>query len=66
MLKRVVPHPLQTLTRHIVCVPKHKPPEQKDFDKLREFLIKHEKLLILTGAGISTESGKLQIKCLFS
>lgn len=60
MLKRiVVPHPLQTLTRQIVCVPKHKPPEQKDFDKLREFLIKHEKLLILTGAGISTESGKL-------
>lgn len=59
MLKRIVPNPLQTLTRQIVCVPKHKPLEQKDFDKLREFLIKHEKLLILTGAGISTESGKL-------
>lgn len=59
MLKRIVPHPLQALTRQIVCVPKHNPPEQKDFDKLREFIIKHEKLLILTGAGISTESGKL-------
>ncbi|XP_026314244.1 NAD-dependent protein deacylase Sirt4 [Hyposmocoma kahamanoa] len=57
MLKRIVPHPSQTFTRQIVCVPKHKPPDQKDFDKLREFLIKHEKLLILTGAGISTESG---------
>lgn len=58
-MKRIVPYPLQTLTRQIVCVPRHEPPEQKDIDKLREFLIKHEKLLILTGAGISTESGTL-------
>ncbi|XP_013189621.2 NAD-dependent protein deacylase Sirt4 [Amyelois transitella] len=47
----------KTLCRPIVCVPKHKPPDHKDIQILREFLTKHEKVLILTGAGISTESG---------
>lgn len=65
MLKRMVPHPLPIFTRQIVCVPKHKPPEQKDLDKLRKFLHEHEKLLVLTGAGISTESGKLQNQMYF-
>lgn len=45
--------------RNIVYVPAYKPPEEEDFQKLREFALKHKKLLILTGAGISTESGKI-------
>ncbi|KAJ2942829.1 hypothetical protein O0L34_g15017 [Tuta absoluta] len=57
MLKSIVPWHIQLISRHIACVPKHKPPDQKDFEKLRDFITKHEKLLILTGAGISTESG---------
>ncbi|XP_023943758.2 NAD-dependent protein deacylase Sirt4 [Bicyclus anynana] len=43
--------------RRIAFVPAYKPPGQDDFQKLRDFLRKHDKYLILTGAGISTESG---------
>ncbi|XP_034828275.1 NAD-dependent protein deacylase Sirt4 isoform X1 [Maniola hyperantus] len=43
--------------RRLAFVPVYKPPDQKDFQKLRNFLHKHDKFLILTGAGISTESG---------
>ncbi|XP_004928926.1 NAD-dependent protein deacylase Sirt4 [Bombyx mori] len=57
MLKRFIPFNNNAISRHIVCVPKHKPPEKKDFDVLKEFLTNHNKILILTGAGISTESG---------
>ncbi|XP_063832871.1 NAD-dependent protein deacylase Sirt4 [Ostrinia nubilalis] len=52
----ILPH-FTSCKRQIVYVPKHKPPEQKDFEKLKDFLIANEKILVLTGAGISTESG---------
>ncbi|KOB72000.1 NAD-dependent protein deacetylase [Operophtera brumata] len=52
-----VPFIVKPLARHVVCVPKHKPPDTKDFRILKEFLHKHDKILFLTGAGISTESG---------
>ncbi|XP_041971661.1 NAD-dependent protein deacylase Sirt4 [Aricia agestis] len=38
-------------------VPAYNPPDIQDTKKLREFISRHEKLLVLTGAGISTESG---------
>lgn len=49
---------LKPLTRSIVCVPRHKPPDPKDFETLKEFLTRHQRILVLTGAGISTESGE--------
>ncbi|XP_049879251.1 NAD-dependent protein deacylase Sirt4 [Pectinophora gossypiella] len=57
MLQRVAPYNFKILTRQITCVPKHKPPDQNDIEKLKDFLIHQKKLLVLTGAGISTESG---------
>ncbi|KAM3963946.1 LOW QUALITY PROTEIN: NAD-dependent protein deacylase Sirt4 [Aphomia sociella] len=45
------------LSRSIVYVPKHRAPNHKDIEMLKDFITKHEKILILTGAGISTESG---------
>lgn len=47
----------KSLHRHNVFVPKHKPPDHNDYEQLRQFLTKHNNILILTGAGISTESG---------
>lgn len=41
----------------MIYVPKHKPPDPNDFYNLKNFLTKHQQLLVLTGAGISTESG---------
>jgi len=38
-------------------VPQHKETDEKDVEKMQEFLHPLKKLLILTGAGISTESG---------
>ncbi len=41
-------------------VPKHEKASKEDIDKLKEFLHHHageEGLLVMTGAGISTESG---------
>ncbi|KAL4711906.1 hypothetical protein ACJJTC_006075 [Scirpophaga incertulas] len=43
--------------RSIAYVPKHRPPDPNDFKLLQEFLTRHNRILILTGAGISTESG---------
>ncbi|CAG4933257.1 unnamed protein product [Colias eurytheme] len=45
------------ILRQIVYVPSYKPPNEKDFNNLLNFLYQHNKILILTGAGISTESG---------
>ncbi|CAH2051921.1 unnamed protein product, partial [Iphiclides podalirius] len=53
--KRVVPIPMST--RHTAFVPAYKPPNDKDFDTIRYFIKRHQNILILTGAGISTESG---------
>lgn len=41
-------------------VPKHSPVMQADVLKLEDFLFKHKKILVLTGAGISTESGNIE------
>lgn len=38
-------------------VPKHKPVQENEFNKLKEFITTSTSLVILTGAGISTESG---------
>ncbi|KAI8425440.1 hypothetical protein MSG28_007185 [Choristoneura fumiferana] len=57
MFTRFIPNNFKKLGRQIVYVPKHKPPEQRDFETLREFINRHQKILVLTGAGISTESG---------
>ncbi|XP_044261497.1 NAD-dependent protein deacylase Sirt4 [Tribolium madens] len=38
-------------------IPKHSPAPSTDVQSLRNFVNDHEKILVLTGAGISTESG---------
>lgn len=58
MFKRIIKN--RIFVRHTAFVPAYKAPVQEDFDKLREFLIKNKQLLVLTGAGISTESGWLK------
>lgn len=40
-------------------VPKHETAKMKDVEKVREFLSDKPRILVLTGAGISTESGKI-------
>lgn len=52
-----VSNSVKQFTRHIVYVPKHKPPKHEDIEVLKDFLSKYKNILILTGAGISTESG---------
>lgn len=39
-------------------VPKHQPVLEEDVKRLEEFLISKPNIVVLTGAGISTESGK--------
>jgi len=41
----------------LAFVPQHKEPQNEDIEKLSEFLEPVERLLVITGAGISTESG---------
>lgn len=38
-------------------VPKHEPPQDKDIANLEKFLNNRTNVLVLTGAGVSTESG---------
>lgn len=38
-------------------VPKHQPVLEEDVKKLQEFLLDKPNIVVLTGAGISTESG---------
>lgn len=45
------------LCRTISFVPKHKPVIESDVNKLRQFIKKYKKIIAVTGAGISTESG---------
>lgn len=45
------------LSRNISFVPKHKPVLESDINKLKQFIKKYKKILAVTGAGISTESG---------
>lgn len=58
LFQRNSPKNLLNFYRQIVYVPKHKPPNPEDVTKLLDFLTKHKRCLVLTGAGISTESGK--------
>ena len=41
----------------LAFVPNHKEPQNEDIEKLGEFLSTVDRLLVMTGAGISTESG---------
>lgn len=38
-------------------VPKHKPVKDEDVKVLGEFILGSKRLMVLTGAGVSTESG---------
>ena len=38
-------------------VPKHNPVAEEDVSRLQDFLMSKPNILVLTGAGISTESG---------
>lgn len=56
-------HPLKTSlycysTELLRYIPKHRPVQENEINQLREFISTSSSLLILTGAGISTESGK--------
>lgn len=55
MLKRILP--LKLSRRQTTFVPAYKPPDEKDYDAIRLFIKRHQRILVLTGAGISTESG---------
>lgn len=43
-------------------VPQHKPVLEDDIKRLEDFLLSKPNVLVLTGAGISTESGKEQCR----
>lgn len=42
-------------------VPKHEPVSEKEISKLETFLGSKSNILVLTGAGVSTESGKASL-----
>lgn len=46
-------------TKQNFFVPRHNPVKADEIQKLQEFLSDKPKILVLTGAGISTESGEL-------
>lgn len=43
--------------KKLTFVPKHEPVKEHDIKKLEDFLLAKPNVLVLTGAGISTESG---------
>lgn len=45
------------LKAKLTFVPKHEPVKEHDIKKLEDFLLAKPNVLVLTGAGISTESG---------
>ncbi|XP_023209352.1 NAD-dependent protein lipoamidase sirtuin-4, mitochondrial-like [Centruroides sculpturatus] len=59
MIFRVKFSPMNRLCSHqtLQFVPRHSPVTEHDVDRLQEFLDVHKPILVLTGAGISTESG---------
>jgi len=44
-------------TQKFTFIPKHEPVKENDIKKLEDFLMAKPNILVLTGAGISTESG---------
>jgi hypothetical protein len=46
-------------------VPKHNSAQAEDIEKMQKFLDDKPRVLVLTGAGISTESGKKKKKLSF-
>lgn len=44
-------------------VPKHLPIREVDVDVLRKFILQSKKIVVLSGAGVSTESGDLLTAC---
>lgn len=53
----------QCIRRHFNSqfVPKHRPANPEDVQKLENFLRDRQSVLVLTGAGISTESGEFEL-----
>lgn len=49
---------LTNVNRQQQFVPKHLPVLDEDVKRLEDFLINKSNIVVLTGAGISTESGK--------
>lgn len=49
---------IMNLEKAVQFVPKHNPIVQSDIDLLENFLKTRKNILVLTGAGVSTESGK--------
>lgn len=59
-------HPVGKSVLYYSCeqpsyVPKHRAVEENDIEQLQDFITTSSSLLILTGAGISTESGIISI-----
>lgn len=50
------------IKRLVVYVPAYKPPDFQDIYKLKEFVLQNKSILVLSGAGISTESGSYLLK----
>jgi NAD-dependent deacetylase sirtuin 4 len=63
MIKRILPKVFfsslatESITSKETYVPPHHQPLSEDVQKLQEFLSHSKRLFVLTGAGISTESG---------
>ncbi|KAL1502424.1 hypothetical protein ABEB36_007565 [Hypothenemus hampei] len=58
ILQVILNSPFNTFTKNVhQFVPKHNPVHERDVKFLEEFLCNAQKLLVVTGAGISTESG---------
>jgi len=51
------PHLAKRACSNLAFVPQHKETQERDIELLQEFLNPSKRLLVLTGAGISTESG---------
>ncbi len=58
MIKQIQRVYLSTLVRkNEIYIPPHEKPLRNHINQLQEFISKSKRLFILTGAGISTESG---------
>lgn len=55
--KEILPFHVPTRLLSNQFVPKHEPARPEDIEKLEDFLRDKQNVLVLTGAGISTESG---------
>ena len=61
LLRNQITLPVRRLLTTQEFVPKHEPVKSEDVAKLEKFLNDKPNILVLTGAGISTESGMFSI-----